>query len=79
MSSDQIPREQEPEAVRAAAPGLLSGRSKAALDQIFGNVLPDTTRDELDDEADNSGDRSQISVEPLRDRELRLDVPPHHG
>lgn len=42
----------------------------ARVDRIFGEVLPDTTRDEWDDEAtrDSGGDAW-----------LRSQVPPHHG
>jgi hypothetical protein len=40
------------------------------LDEVFGDVLPETTSDERDDR-DAGGDDS--------DRWLREQVPPHHG
>jgi len=40
------------------------------LARIFGDVLPETTRDEQDD----PGERSQSS-----DDWLKAQVPPHHG
>jgi hypothetical protein len=40
------------------------------LDEVFGDVLPETTSDERDDR-DAGGDAS--------DRWLRDQVPPHHG
>ncbi len=40
------------------------------LDEVFGDVLPETTNDERDDR-DAGGDAS--------DRWLREQVPPHHG
>jgi hypothetical protein len=43
------------------------------LDEVFGDVLPETTSDERDDrdDRDAGGDAS--------DRWLRDQVPPHHG
>lgn len=38
------------------------------LDEVFGDVLPDSTRDERGEEPD-----------PSRDDDLLGDVPPHHG
>jgi hypothetical protein len=43
---------------------------KRRLARIFGDVLPDTTRDERDDP--DTGDRGS-------DAWLRAQVPPHHG
>ena len=42
------------------------------LDDIFGDVLPSVTRDELDDERDRAGGDA-------RDRWYRDNRPPHHG
>jgi hypothetical protein len=44
---------------------------KRRLARIFGDVLPDTTRDEREDERD---DRTRTA-----DDWLRSQVPPHHG
>ncbi|MEU4843302.1 hypothetical protein [Nocardia testacea] len=41
----------------------------ARLDQIFGEVLPSTTRDERDDDGPSGAD----------DDWWRAQVPPHHG
>lgn len=43
------------------------------LAEVFGDVLPDTTRDERD-ERDGSTDEESAS-----DRWLKSQVPPHHG
>jgi hypothetical protein len=58
--------------------------SAQTLDDVFGEVLPDATRDEVDDESSRRGgtrrsgprDRRPLSS---RDEELLRDVPPHHG
>lgn len=42
---------------------------RVRLDLIFGDVLPDTTRDEPSETGSHGG----------RDDDLRRDVPPHHG
>ena len=44
------------------------GRS---LEEVFGDVLPDTTRDEQETRGSTDDDS--------RDEEIRGDVPPHHG
>jgi hypothetical protein len=41
------------------------------IEAVFGDVLPDTTSDERDHEAPESGSRG--------DDWLRAQVPPHHG
>ena len=46
--------------------------TRRQLDDIFGEVLPTVTRDELDDERDRAG-----GVD--RDRWYRDNRPPHHG
>lgn len=43
---------------------------RARLARVFGDVLPDTTRDERDDDARGK---------PDGDEWLRSQVPPHHG
>ena len=45
--------------------------SRRKLDEVFGDVLPDVTSDELDDRAENA-DRDA-------DRWYRDNRPPHHG
>jgi hypothetical protein len=44
---------------------------KRRLDEVFGDVLPETTGDERDDRDPGDDDAS--------DRWLREQVPPHHG
>ena len=44
------------------------------LAEVFGDALPETTRDERDDREDNAPARESAS-----DRWLREQVPPHHG
>jgi hypothetical protein len=39
--------------------------------EVFGEVLPESTRDDRDEEAGSGGDD--------RDAELRRNVPPHHA
>jgi hypothetical protein len=46
--------------------------TRKQLDEIFGDVLPTVTRDELDDERDRAGSGD-------RDRWYRDNRPPHHG
>jgi hypothetical protein len=46
---------------------------RARLDRVFGDVLPETTRDERDPDAPRSED-----PDPGEDW-LRAQVPPHHG
>lgn len=43
-------------------------RERQRLDRVFGEVLPETTRDERG--------RGEVGE---RDEELRRNVPPHHG
>jgi len=45
--------------------------TRRELDEIFGDVLPTVTRDELDDERDRAGGD--------RDNWYRDNRPPHHG
>jgi hypothetical protein len=46
--------------------------TRKQLDDIFGDVLPTVTRDELDDDRDRAGSDD-------RDRWYRDNQPPHHG
>jgi hypothetical protein len=56
-------------------------KSRAArrrrLDEVFGDVLPDTTEDERD--AGVAGIDSDSGPGEASDRWLREQVPPHHG
>ncbi len=73
--------EQQPPAVQAPGEAVtLEGEqpeqatarpSKTMLDDVFGDVLPDTTRDEADD--------GSVRSESGRDGDLLRNVPPHHG
>lgn len=51
------------------------------LSEIFGDVLPDTTRDERDagSAAEGRKSRNDSSSDTASDRWLRAQVPPHHG
>jgi hypothetical protein len=54
-------------------------RSTSALDEVFGDVLPDSTRDDrIDDEA-GWGDVRDADAQDRREADLRRDVPPHHA
>ena len=55
---------QADDAVRRAA-------ARRRLDEIFGDVLPDVTRDELEDR--------QAQAQSDRDAWFRANLPPHHG
>lgn len=63
--------------------GTGSGREESAaerrrrLDAIFGDVLPETTRDDRDDHDREAGARA--GGEDAGERWLRSQVPPHHG
>lgn len=46
------------------------------LAEVFGEVLPETTRDERDEPSSGAASAEQESGE---DRWLREQVPPHHG
>ena len=46
-------------------------RRKRRLAEVFGDTLPDVTRDEQDDPTSDG--------EPAGERWLRSQVPPHHG
>ncbi|RJO77157.1 hypothetical protein D5S18_08705 [Nocardia panacis] len=51
-------------------PAQRRARQAALLARIFGDALPDTTRDERDPESGTAGSS---------DEWLRSQVPPHHG
>ena len=65
MSYDDATTEPGPEEARAAA-----ARHKRRA-RVFGDVLPESTSDDRDEESGSGGDD--------RDAELRRNVPPHHG
>lgn len=45
-----------------------AARQQRSLDEVFGDVLPDSTRDERGDRPDRRGDADYLR-----------DIPPHHG
>ena len=49
------------------------------LDQVFGDVLPDTTSDEREPGQGAAGVTKRPATESATDRWLREQVPPHHG
>lgn len=49
---------------------------KRRLDEVFGDVLPETTSDERDPEGGHDDDGRE---ESSRDTWFRDQVPPHHG
>ena len=54
-------------------------RRRRALDDVFGDVVPDVTQDESDESAETaveSGGRRRRADD--RDAEIERDVPPHH-
>ncbi len=60
------------EASADAGPGPGRRVDRRRLDEIFGDVLPSVTQDELTDETDRS-------AEADRERWYRDNTPPHHG
>lgn len=52
--------------------GAEQARRRRLREQVFGEVLPDTTADERDTEAPGS-------AETGNEEWLRSNVPPHHG
>ena len=56
---------------RPSAEAEAEAARRRRLDEVFGDVLPETTSDERDDRDDRGGDAT--------DRWLREQVPPHHG
>ena len=53
-------------------PSPTAASTRKQLDEVFGDVLPTVTRDELDDEPGRAGGDD-------RDRWYRDNRPPHHG
>lgn len=51
-------------------------RARRRLAEIFGDVLPESTRDDRDEPA--GGSESAGRGGDARDAEIRRDVPPHH-
>jgi hypothetical protein len=70
MADDALPRD-DLDAQRRA-------RRRRRLDEVFGEVVPDVTRDESSD--DGAGLRPRGPADPSDDRddEIKRDVPPHH-
>jgi hypothetical protein len=58
-------------ATEAEAAALARAKRRRTLDQIFGEVLPDATRDDRNPDS-GSGNRA-------REDEIKRDVPPHHS
>jgi hypothetical protein len=56
-------------------PRRKASRRKPSIDEVFGDVLPESTRDDQDP----SRDRDSAAQEKAREDELLRDVPPHHG
>lgn len=57
-------------------------QSKRALDRVFGDVLPDTTRDDRltgSDAERGDASASDVAASQRRDEDLLREVPPHHG
>jgi hypothetical protein len=52
--------------------GELPDRLRRRLDEIFGDVLPAVTRDEIDDPQPRDG------ADPASEEWLRANRPPHH-
>jgi hypothetical protein len=72
MPDDQ-PDDEVPTSDRAGSRPRAEAERRRRLDEVFGDVLPDTTDDERD-ERDHPGACGEAS-----DRWLREQVPPHHG
>lgn len=69
MSDDAVRREPEPGQESEPEPAW---KRKRRLAEVFGEVLPETTTDEREQDADKAtGDAS--------DAWLKSQVPPHHG
>lgn len=58
------------DAPRGDRPAETPAQRRARLAKVFGEVLPDTTRDERD---------TDVRREPDSEEWLRSQVPPHHG
>jgi hypothetical protein len=74
VSPDPSEESRRPDASGAAP--RAARRSRSVLDEVFGDVLPDATRQELRDRETGESDAGDASG---REDELRRDVPPHHG
>jgi len=61
---------------KPAAPHGDDALRRRRLDAIFGDVLPDATRDERGEGGEDGGAESAVAA---RERDLLRDVPPHHG
>jgi hypothetical protein len=56
----------------SAEPSETEWQKRRRLEAVFGDVLPETTKDERDDDAPTTD-------EDAGERWLRSQVPPHHG
>jgi hypothetical protein len=75
VTHDRTPRDARRDGSEDPPPARLRGR--AALDEVFGDVLPEVTRDDrAEPGADSTGSRRGDAE--ARDEDLRRDVPPHH-
>jgi hypothetical protein len=54
-------------------------RRRRALDEVFGDVVPEVTQDESADSAAAASGPSPRRPTDERDDEIRSDVPPHHA
>jgi len=57
----------------------LSPAEAARLARVFGDVLPDTTRDERDNETSGESPSGGAGSGNFHEEWLRSEVPPHHG
>jgi hypothetical protein len=58
----------------SVGPEESAAQRRRRLDEVFGDVMPDTTSDERDPGGQGSDQRGDAA-----DRWLREQVPPHHG
>jgi hypothetical protein len=63
------------EAAERAEPAEPDWERRRRLARVFGDVLPESTRDDRDPDDARAADRA----EGVGDRWLRDQVPPHHG
>jgi len=65
----------EPREPGESEPGESAWERKRRLAEVFGDVLPESTRDDRDPD----GPTASSPGEGVGDRWLRDQVPPHHG
>jgi hypothetical protein len=71
-ADDEDGRDPAEPARTPAEPKERRPRHRPTVAEVFGDVLPDTTGDERDEDSDRAAGRSS------RDEEILRDVPPHH-